>query len=105
MTPRAALPGVARYTEPRYRFEANGAAAGTLALLLLAQAKRKPRRTVASMDPVLYGPGEGEHHDAGPAQIFIKATGEHTGGSFFLAESTLAPRVRRSPAAPPPRTP
>jgi quercetin dioxygenase-like cupin family protein len=50
------------------------------------------------MDPVLYGPGEGEHHDAGPAQIFIKATGEHTSGSFFLAESTLAPGF----AGPPP---
>jgi quercetin dioxygenase-like cupin family protein len=45
-----------------------------------------------------YGPGEGEHHDAGPAQIFIKATGEHTSGSFFLAESTLAPGF----AGPPP---
>jgi hypothetical protein len=42
------------------------------------------------MDPALYGPGEGEHHDAGPAQIFVKATGEHTAGSFFLAESAEA---------------
>jgi len=50
------------------------------------------------MDPVIYGPGEGEHHDAGSAQIFIKAAGEHTGGSFFLAESTLAPGF----AGPPP---
>src|SRR5215217_2849821 len=50
------------------------------------------------MDAVLYGPGEGEHHDAGSAQIFIKAAGEHTGGSFFLAESTLAPGF----AGPPP---
>ena len=50
------------------------------------------------MDPVLYGPGEGEHHDAGAAQIIIKAAGEHTGGSFFLAESTLAPGF----AGPPP---
>jgi hypothetical protein len=50
------------------------------------------------MDPVLYGPGEGEHHDAGPAQIVIKAAGEHTGGSFFLAERTLAPGF----AGPPP---
>jgi quercetin dioxygenase-like cupin family protein len=53
---------------------------------------------VRAMDPVLYGPGEGEHHDAGPAQIFIKATGEHTAGSFFLAESVLAPGF----AGPPP---
>jgi quercetin dioxygenase-like cupin family protein len=50
------------------------------------------------MDAVLHGPGEGEHYDAGPAQIFVKATGEHTGGSFFLAESTLAPGF----AGPPP---
>jgi quercetin dioxygenase-like cupin family protein len=50
------------------------------------------------MDPLLYGPGEGEHHDAGPAQIVIKAAGEHTGGSFFLTESTLAPGF----AGPPP---
>ena len=41
------------------------------------------------MDAVLYRPGEGERHAAGPAQIDIKATGELTGGSFFLAESTL----------------
>ena len=50
------------------------------------------------MDPVLYAPGEGERHDAGSAQIVIKAVGEHTGGSFFLAESTLAPGF----AGPPP---
>ena len=43
-------------------------------------------------------PGEGEHHDAGSAQILIKADGEHTGGSFYLAESTLAPGF----AGPPP---
>jgi quercetin dioxygenase-like cupin family protein len=50
------------------------------------------------MEPLLYGPGEGERHDAGPAQIVVKATGEHTGGSFFLSESTLAPGF----AGPPP---
>jgi quercetin dioxygenase-like cupin family protein len=50
------------------------------------------------MDALLHGPGEGEHHDAGAAQIFIKADGEHTGGSFYLAESTLAPGF----AGPPP---
>ena len=31
------------------------------------------------MDPVLYGPGEGERHDAGPAQIFIKAASTPAG--------------------------
>jgi quercetin dioxygenase-like cupin family protein len=50
------------------------------------------------MKPVLYGPGEGERHDAGSAQIVVKAAGEHTGGSFFLSESTLAPGF----AGPPP---
>jgi quercetin dioxygenase-like cupin family protein len=50
------------------------------------------------MNPLLYGPGEGEHHNAGAAQIVIKAAGEHTGGAFFLTESTLAPGF----AGPPP---
>jgi quercetin dioxygenase-like cupin family protein len=50
------------------------------------------------MDPVLHRPGEGERHDAGPAQILIKAAGEHTAGTFFLSESTLAPGF----AGPPP---
>ncbi|MEA2180450.1 MAG: hypothetical protein QOG77_3747 [Solirubrobacteraceae bacterium] len=43
------------------------------------------------MEPVVHGPGEGERHDAGATQIVVKATGEQTGGSFFLSESTLAP--------------
>ena len=50
------------------------------------------------MDALVYGPGEGELHDAGAARILIKASGEHTGGSFFLSESTLAPGF----AGPPP---
>ena len=50
------------------------------------------------MDAHLLGPGEGEHHDAGPVHITIKAGGEHTGGTFFLSESTLAPGF----AGPPP---
>jgi quercetin dioxygenase-like cupin family protein len=50
------------------------------------------------MDPVLHRPGGGERHDAGPAQIGIKADGEHTAGTFFLSESTLAPGF----AGPPP---
>src|SRR4029450_13726197 len=53
------------------------------------------------MDALVYGPGEGELHDAGPAQIVIKASGEHSGGSFFLSESTLAPGFARP--APHPR--
>ena len=50
------------------------------------------------MEPLLLGPGEGEHHDAGPAHITVKAASEHTGGTFFLSESTLAPGF----AGPPP---
>jgi quercetin dioxygenase-like cupin family protein len=50
------------------------------------------------MQPLLHGPGEGEHHNVGPLDIVIKAAGEHTGGSFFLSESTLAPGFAGPPA-------
>jgi quercetin dioxygenase-like cupin family protein len=40
---------------------------------------------------VLHGPGEGELISAGPASLLLKATGEDTGGTFFLSESTIAP--------------
>ena len=43
------------------------------------------------MGAVLHGPGEGEHHGMGPSELFIKATSEDTGGSFFLSETTVAP--------------
>jgi quercetin dioxygenase-like cupin family protein len=43
------------------------------------------------MSAAIHGPGEGEVHAAGPAQIIIKATGDDTAGSFFLSESTIAP--------------
>jgi quercetin dioxygenase-like cupin family protein len=43
------------------------------------------------MDPVLHPPGEGERHGVGTSEVVIKATGEDTGGSFFLSESTIAP--------------
>jgi len=47
------------------------------------------------MDPV--GPGDGEHR-AGPAHVVIKPTGEHTRGSFFLAEApTTAFAQMRAP--------
>ncbi len=43
-------------------------------------------------DAVFHRAGEGESYPAGPgSQIVIKATGEHTGDSFFLSESTVAP--------------
>lgn len=43
------------------------------------------------MDAVVHGPGGGERHLAGEAEILIKATGEDTAGSFFLSETTIAP--------------
>ncbi|MDQ6604990.1 MAG: cupin domain-containing protein [Actinomycetota bacterium] len=43
-------------------------------------------------DPTFHGPGGGERHEAGGgSEIVIKATGEGTDGSFFMAETTVAP--------------
>jgi quercetin dioxygenase-like cupin family protein len=41
-------------------------------------------------DAVLHLPGQGEHHGVGTSETVIKATGEDTGGTFFLSESTIA---------------
>jgi len=35
--------------------------------------------------------GGGERHQAGSSEILVKATGDETGGTFFLSESTIAP--------------
>jgi quercetin dioxygenase-like cupin family protein len=43
------------------------------------------------MEPVVHLPGEGERHAAGSSEIVIKATGDDTGGTFFLSESTIGP--------------
>jgi quercetin dioxygenase-like cupin family protein len=43
------------------------------------------------MKAIVHRHGEGEHQSAGGSEIVIKATGEETGGTFFLSESTLAP--------------
>jgi quercetin dioxygenase-like cupin family protein len=43
------------------------------------------------VDPVLHRPSEGERHALGDSEVVIKATGEDTGGSLFLAETTIAP--------------
>jgi quercetin dioxygenase-like cupin family protein len=43
------------------------------------------------MGAVVHGPGEGERHSAGSAEILIKATGEDTAGSFFLSETEIEP--------------
>jgi quercetin dioxygenase-like cupin family protein len=41
---------------------------------------------------VIHRPGEGERHGAGGnSAIIIKATGDDTAGSFFLAETTIDP--------------
>jgi mannose-6-phosphate isomerase-like protein (cupin superfamily) len=50
------------------------------------------------MDAVIHRPGEGERHTAGPAEIVIKASGDDTAGSFFLAEDVIGPGF----AGPPP---
>jgi mannose-6-phosphate isomerase-like protein (cupin superfamily) len=41
------------------------------------------------MNAVIHGPGEGEHIE--PIGITIKATGEDTGGTFYLGEGLLSP--------------
>lgn len=41
------------------------------------------------MGALLHGPGEGEHHQIGPAEVVIKATSEHTGDGVFLSEASL----------------
>jgi len=43
------------------------------------------------MDAIVHRTGDGERHSAGSSEILIKATGENTGGTFFLSESTLEP--------------
>ena len=53
---------------------------------------------VRDMEPVYVQAGEGEVHEAGSAQIVIKATGDNTGGSFYLGENTLAPGFAGPPA-------
>jgi quercetin dioxygenase-like cupin family protein len=43
------------------------------------------------MGAVIHRQGEGERHAAGTTEIVIKATGDDTGGSFFLVESVIPP--------------
>ena len=43
------------------------------------------------MPAQIHGPGEGERHAVGFSEVVIKATGDDTGGSFFLAESRVEP--------------
>ena len=41
------------------------------------------------MSAIVHGPGEGERHAMGASEVVIKATGEDTGGTFFVAEIVL----------------
>jgi mannose-6-phosphate isomerase-like protein (cupin superfamily) len=52
------------------------------------------------MCAVVHGPGDGERLDAGATAIVIKATGDDTGGTFFMCESTIPPGF----PGPPPHT-
>jgi quercetin dioxygenase-like cupin family protein len=54
----------------------------------------------ASMEAVVHEPGGGERHSLGGSELVIKATGEDTGGSFFLSETTIEPGF----PGPPPHT-
>jgi quercetin dioxygenase-like cupin family protein len=50
-------------------------------------------------EAVLHHPGDGERHAPGPgSQILIKATGDDTGGTLFMSETTIPPGF----AGPPP---
>lgn len=49
---------------------------------------------------MFHNPGDGERLDGGATEIVIKATGDDTGGTFFLAESTIPPGF----PGPPPHT-
>jgi quercetin dioxygenase-like cupin family protein len=48
-------------------------------------------------DATLLRSGEGELHAAGDARIAIKATGDATGETFFLSETTVEPGFRGPP--------
>ncbi len=41
------------------------------------------------MSGVVHGPGGGEKHAMGASEVLIKATGDDTGGAFFVAEVVL----------------
>src|ERR1700745_3214167 len=45
----------------------------------------------SDMTAVVHRRGEGERHGVGSSEVLIKATGEDTGGTFFLSESTIEP--------------
>ena len=49
------------------------------------------------MCAVIHRPGEGERIAIGPSESTIKATGDETGGSFFLQESVIPPGMPGPP--------
>jgi hypothetical protein len=65
-----------------------------------ARTRWDARATLRRICAVFHNPGDGERLDAGATEIVIKATGEDTGGTFFLAESTIPPNF----PGPPPHT-
>ncbi len=46
----------------------------------------------------VFGPGEGEHHEARGSHMYFKAIAQTTGGRFSLMERSLPPGGRMSPA-------
>jgi hypothetical protein len=43
------------------------------------------------VEATLHLPGDGERQPLGESEVVIKATGEDTGGTFFLSKTTIAP--------------
>ena len=41
------------------------------------------------MSATILRPGEGEAHSVGASSVVLKATGETTGGTFFVSETTI----------------
>jgi quercetin dioxygenase-like cupin family protein len=44
-----------------------------------------------AVEGTVHLPGDGERHPIGDSEVVIKATGEETGGTFFMSETTIAP--------------
>jgi hypothetical protein len=45
----------------------------------------------AAVEATVHLPGDGERHPIGDSELVIKATGEETGGTFFVSETTIVP--------------
>jgi quercetin dioxygenase-like cupin family protein len=62
-----------------------------------AVCKPIPLRDYVAVDATVHLPGDGERHPLGDSELVIKATGEQTGGTFFLSETTIAPGFEGPP--------